>query len=252
METNSDKLPISVLVAGCNEANILDNCLRSISFCEDINYVDLDSTDNSIQIAEKFGANIIRHPKVPIVEIIREKYYRTLKYPWIIILDPDEEFDEELAKYIRKLFTEGIGENVAGVNFPWVFYFKNHRLKGTPWGGAKNRVFLMHKDRNILTDQVHSGRRIIEPNQDILIPFRGENIVHHYRMNGYKQLFEKHRRYLKHEPQIRYGLGKRTTLKSVLKPPYPLLDMHISVDAGIKTGTLAFSYPYSGCGTNRR
>jgi len=219
MVPEPDKLPISVLLAGCNEATLLSACLKSVSFCDDINYVDLESSDNSIEIASRFGANIIKHKRVPVVEIIRAEYFRKLKNEWILVFDPDEVFDEALVADIRNLFTEGISTDVAGVNFPWIFYFKEHRLKGTPWGGARRRVFLMHRDRCVLTDQVHNGRIVNESFQDTSVEYKGNNIVHHYWMSGYAPLIEKHRRYLKLEPETRFGLGQRATLKTVLKTP---------------------------------
>ena len=74
---------ISALVVGLNESKYLDKCLQSIHFCDEILYYDLESNDNSIEIAKKYTDIVITHPKVPIAEFIQEKVYK--KY-WRVLL----------------------------------------------------------------------------------------------------------------------------------------------------------------------
>ena len=90
MRPNSLKLNISAIVVGYNEANLLGSCLNSISFCDEILYFDLGSTDDSIKIAKTSHATIINHEKVPGCEWIHSKYYQSTKHDWVLIIDPDE------------------------------------------------------------------------------------------------------------------------------------------------------------------
>ncbi len=46
-----DKIDISAIVVGFNESSLLPNCFQSIAFCKEINYFDLESSDNSVEIA---------------------------------------------------------------------------------------------------------------------------------------------------------------------------------------------------------
>lgn len=220
MKDSPTKLPISAIVTGHNEGYILDRCLQSISFCEEIIYVDLESADNSIEIAQQHATRIIPHKKVPIVEIIHAELYHETKYEWILIIDPDEQVSFELYEDIVRLFQGGIPDNIGGILVPWLFYFKKHLLVGTPWGGFNNnRLLIFNKQRYEVTTLVHAGGRIIEPYTAHRISYNGNNADHHYWMNSYKQLFEKHRRYLKHEPESRYKQGIRVGLRKIFTTP---------------------------------
>lgn len=217
-----NKLPISAIIVGHNEASILENCLKSILFCDEIIYIDLESSDNSIALVESLGVRSIRHKRVPAVEIIHEEYVSKLKHDWVLIIDPDERVDVELYKDIFKLFEEGIPYNIGGIYVPWQFYFKKYPLKGTPWGGQNFRLLLLNKNKYKLSGAVHAGRNPIDPFIDYFLPYNGNssNVDHHYWMNGFRQLIEKHRRYLTLEPESRYKMGKRSSVKRVIAMPF--------------------------------
>ncbi|GAB6011780.1 glycosyltransferase family protein [Viscerimonas tarda] len=237
MDTKIEKLPISAIITGCNEAHLLEDCLQSISFCDTIKYVDLESVDNSVDIARKFAnIDIIRHERVAIAEIIQMEYYKTEKHDWLLSIDPDERVDNGLYRDTVELFEKGIPENVGCVMAPCIFYFKKHPLKGTPWGGMNERIYLYNKHRYEIIGAVHSGRRLIEPYINYHIPYNGNNADHHYWMISYKQLFEKHRRYLKYEPQARYKNGFTTTLAKVIKTPFKAFKYSFYHKQGYKDG----------------
>ncbi|NDV95251.1 glycosyltransferase [Dysgonomonas sp. 521] len=213
------KLPISAIITGCNEGYLLGNCLKSISFCEDITYVDLESKDNSKQVAEKLGVKIIEHERVPMVEIIHEELYHKTKYDWILIIDPDEQVSPVLQNEIIEHFNNGIPDNIGAVLVPCIYYYKNHPLKGTRWGGVHSRMLLFHKDKCRMTGIVHAGRTVLPPYEPYWIPYNGENVDHHYWMINFSQLREKHLRYLEKEGESRNFMGFIASRKGIAKRP---------------------------------
>lgn len=89
-----------VTLAACmmmkNEEANLPRCLKSIKdFVDEIVIVDTGSTDNSVKIAESFGAKVYHHPfDGPIIDSFSK--YRNLafdyfKSDWCIVIDCDEE-----------------------------------------------------------------------------------------------------------------------------------------------------------------
>lgn len=214
-----DKLPISAIIVGFNEASIIEDCFKSVLFCEEILYVDLGSSDNSVACAQKYTSQVIRHERVNVVEIIHEKFCKQLRYDWILIIDPDERVSHELYLDIVKFFKNNIDPKIGGVFVPWAFFFKRHRLKGTPWGGDNLRLLIFHKARMKMTSSVHNGRTLLPSFEMYTIPDRGNNWNLHYWMSSYKQLLEKHRRYLQVEPKSRFDLGKKTNLIRIIKTP---------------------------------
>jgi glycosyltransferase involved in cell wall biosynthesis len=213
------KLPVSAVIVSYNEGYLLEKSLPPLLFCDQIIVVNLQSTDNTIEVATKFGAEVWEHNKVPVVEIIHKWIIDKVKHDWLLITDPDELLSEELKEEIITFFPN-ISKNIGSVSVPLQFYFNKNKLQGTPWGGPKNRVYLLNRNRFYFTENVHLGRQLKANFKDYTIPFSGKNLIHHYWMQNYNQLFEKHIRYLKKEGKSRYNSSIRTNLIQVLKTPF--------------------------------
>src|SRR5207244_3140199 len=97
------RLPISALVASRNEAKELRRCLATLGFCDEIIVVDLESTDDTISVAEQAGARVVRHELVPIAEWARVDVIGQARHPWLVFTDPDEEVPAALAEEARRL-----------------------------------------------------------------------------------------------------------------------------------------------------
>lgn len=101
----------------------LERCLKHLtSFCDDIVVCDDSSTDNSLEIAQKFTNNIIKLPD----EFTKELEHKqkllelalSLDPDWIVFLDPDEIFDRfGESNGIRSLCYYGQEKNIDGFAF---------------------------------------------------------------------------------------------------------------------------------------
>ncbi len=88
-----DEIPFSVAIITKNEEKNLADCLKSISFADDIVVVDSGSTDRTVEIAGEFGCRVF---------IEEWKGYGPQKnsavdkcrHEWVIILDADERLPE--------------------------------------------------------------------------------------------------------------------------------------------------------------
>ena len=218
------KLPISAMVVGYNEAHFLKQCLASISFCDEIIYTDLGSTDNSLEIASRFTDKICHRDRalVPSCEMVQAELVHNLKNDWVIFIDPDEEVDISLAREITEKFDAFKHDDQLGaVMVPWQFYFARHKLKGTTWGGINTKFFLVNRKGFLFKPIVHYGRSLAEGYAELEIPFDGKlNVLHHYWMNSYSIFIKKHFRYLKNEGKNEYKRGRRTSIKIILLSPF--------------------------------
>lgn len=217
------KLPISVMVVGYNEASLLTQCFSSINFCDEIFYADLGSRDNSIQIAEQFGAKIYQRSKVPSGEYIQSEIVNYTKHEWVIFIDPDERVDETLKTQIFNEFEHIISnDKIGAVIVPWQFYFKTHQLRGTVWGQKNQKELLVNKNRFNFLPITHYGRKLKDEfiNYDISLNNSCTNVLHHYWMNSLKVFLQKHKRYLKNEGADNYNAGIRVGIKKVLETPF--------------------------------
>lgn len=90
---------ISAVINVRNEAENLDKCLKSIrSIADELIVVDMNSSDNSVEIAKKYGAKIFPYRFLKVVEPARNFALSKATGKWILLLDPDEYLGKSLKK----------------------------------------------------------------------------------------------------------------------------------------------------------
>ena len=209
-------VPVSAIIVGLNEARLLEQCLKGIDFCDEILYFDLNSSDDSLRVAEKFGAAVENHSWVPSGEyVVAEMQFRA-RHDWVLFIDPDEFIDDSLKRDIVATFSKfREDDKVGSFSAPWQFFFKSRKLYGTPWGGTKQRVFLAHRDRFELLPETHRGRRSVAGFSNIEIASEGS--IRHFWSDSWLQLLKKHLRYLATEGGSRYRRGDKLSFISLLR-----------------------------------
>lgn len=91
---------ISVVIIAYNEEKNMDRCLASIKgVADEIIVVDSMSTDNTVAIAESYGARVVQHAFEGFIE---QKNFATEQaaHDWILSLDADEALSPELIQSI--------------------------------------------------------------------------------------------------------------------------------------------------------
>jgi len=95
---------ISAVINVINEANNLDKCLHSLkNFANEIIVVDMESTDESVNIAKKHGAKVFSFKPMKYVEPARNFAISKASGKWIILLDPDEFLPKSLKLELKKI-----------------------------------------------------------------------------------------------------------------------------------------------------
>jgi glycosyltransferase involved in cell wall biosynthesis len=211
-----DKLPISALVASYNEGHLLEDCLKSLQFCDEIYFVNLGSSDNSIEIAKIYATVIAENEKVNTIEQIFPKYIPLLKHDWVLLIDPDERLDVELQKDILT-FLKNPPEDCGKINVPIRYYYKNKALKGTVWGGLRFGRLLIKKSNNEISNNVHIAVNLKPGFNKYTIPYKKDNVDHHFWASNYEQMLEKHKRYVQKEGKAKYSKGERYSIYKHLK-----------------------------------
>ena len=77
---------VSVVVLAYNEASRISYCLDSLSEFSEVIVLDMYSTDDTCQIAENFGAKVIKVPAREKFDILREEGIKVAKYDWILFM----------------------------------------------------------------------------------------------------------------------------------------------------------------------
>ena len=92
--------PLSAVIITLNAASQLEECLRSVAFCDEIVVVDSGSTDGTVELAERHGAHVIQSEWRgfgPQKQFAAEQ----AKYDWVLCVDADERVSEDLQASIQ-------------------------------------------------------------------------------------------------------------------------------------------------------
>ena len=84
-----------------NAAAVLDSCLESLAFADEIVVVDSQSTDGTLDIAARRGARVVQKEWLGFG---RQKQFAVdqAKHDWVLCLDADERVSDALAGSIRR------------------------------------------------------------------------------------------------------------------------------------------------------
>lgn len=107
MDLPINTVPVSVYLRTLNAERCLREVLQAVQpFADEILIVDSGSTDQTLKIAEEFGARIIRQVWLGwgFQKRVAEDAARN---DWVLDIDADEVVSPELAANIRKLFHQG-------------------------------------------------------------------------------------------------------------------------------------------------
>jgi glycosyltransferase involved in cell wall biosynthesis len=128
----TEKLPLSLVLIAHNEAANLPRCLDSAApLASEIVVVVNDCTDDTVAIAQRYGARVIEHPW----KGHRDQKNIALGYatqPWVLCLDADEEVSPALAASIRE-FVRRDDKKFAGAYFARIVFFLGRWIRHGDW-----------------------------------------------------------------------------------------------------------------------
>ena len=94
------RAPVSAVLITRNAAAVLDSCLESLAFADEIVVVDSGSSDGTAEIAKRFGARLVQKEWLGFG---RQKQYAVdqARHDWVLCLDADETVSPRLAASIQ-------------------------------------------------------------------------------------------------------------------------------------------------------
>ena len=95
------RAPLSAVLITRNAAAVLDACLESLAFVDEIVVVDSASTDSTAEVATRRGARVVQKEWLGFG---RQKQFAVdqAKHDWVLCIDSDERVSPELAESIRR------------------------------------------------------------------------------------------------------------------------------------------------------
>lgn len=129
-------IKVSAVIHTFNSERYLAQCLRSISWCDEIIVVDMHSTDGTRAIASDYGAQIYLHENLGYADPARAFGKAKCTHDWVLAIDSDEIVPCMLATELVKLAETG-DYDVIEISFRNFFFGKE--ILGSGWG-YKNQV----------------------------------------------------------------------------------------------------------------
>lgn len=182
-------MQISAVINVKNNAVELKRCLASLKFCHEVVVVDMESTDNTMDIASQFGAQVYQHPDVGYADPARNFAIEQAQHDWILVVDADEEIPASLAKTITSLVRETTAQVIWLPRLNYIF--GEVAQYGGWWPDYQPRLF--RKGHVLWQVGVHKMPEII--GQEYYFPPRPENAIIHHNYVSVSHFIEKLNRY---------------------------------------------------------
>ena len=202
---------LSACIITFNEADRIEACLRSVSFCDEVVVVDSHSTDSTREIAGSLGARVIERDW-PGYRSQKQFAVDSAGSDWVLCLDADERVTSELRTEIEALRSRGFPECAGWSVARITDYFGRFLRHGNAYPDRLIRVFDRRRG-GWIGNEIHENTRVtgrVGRLTGRLEHFSYRSLTdHHARMAHYADLMAR----------TLYARGKRCGLTKVLVNP---------------------------------
>jgi glycosyltransferase involved in cell wall biosynthesis len=131
------KTSLSVLIIAKNAEKVIGNCLNSVAFADQIIVLDNNSTDKTVEIAQKYHVSIFRYKSEDFSQLRNEIFKHTVS-EWIMYVDADEVIPDKLkTEILDKIHNRDNGFSAYFVKRK-TYYFGNYEW---PYMDLVQRIF---------------------------------------------------------------------------------------------------------------
>lgn len=189
-------LRLAVLIFTRNEEAHIEACIKSASFADEIVVIDSGSIDKTQAIAESMGAKFTAHPMGDDGFAGQRNFALTqTTADWVFYLDADERIQEEAAREIRRIVSDGNPAAYQVERKNIVFGKMMHH-----GGHRPDFVYRLYPRTAIhWQGKVHEGIETYLPRKTL------HNVLLHYTYTTWKQYFAKFNQYTSLAAQSKIG-----------------------------------------------
>lgn len=233
---------ISAVLITLNAASQLEKTLQSLQFCDDLVIVDSGSTDQTLEIAARYGARVFQ---LEWKGFGPQKQYAVAqaKNDWVLCLDADEEVSPQLQQSIVQTLQLRPNE-LAGYRMPRCNHFLGRYLRhGEGYPDLSLRLF-NRQLANWNSEPVHEGVEGLKPDSKFGL-LKGDLL--HHSAESLSQYLLKQNRYTDIQASIQASRGKwPSSTKLVLSPLVRFIKFYL-VRKGFMDGWQGLIHISIGC-----
>jgi glycosyltransferase involved in cell wall biosynthesis len=148
-------MPLSVAIITLNETDRIKDCLKTVSFADEILVVDSGSRDDTVKIAESFGCKIFFQEWLG---YSRQKQYAVDKCSndMVLILDADERLPKETGEGIQRIISMPEPE-IVSYRFLRKNIFHGRWIRHCGWWPDRVVRLVNRRQGNFNDNLVHEG-----------------------------------------------------------------------------------------------
>ncbi|WP_275553263.1 glycosyltransferase family 2 protein [Mixta sp. Marseille-Q2659] len=199
---------LSVVMIAKNEAELLPDCLASVSWADEIILLDSGSQDNTLEIARQFGAKVYQSSVWPGYGKQRQQAQAHASGDMILMIDADERVTPELRAAIEQVLNAAPQPDKV-YSLGRLNLFLGRFMRHSGW--YPDRVVRLYPRRYSYSDhQVHES---LESGQAQVVPLAGH--LQHLTCRDFAAFQRKQLAYAEAWAQQRHQQGKRCSVFSV-------------------------------------
>ena len=211
---------ITGIVHTKNESEYIAQAVRSLlRFADEVLVADMESTDDTVEIALSLGARVIRVPDFGFVEPARARAVQAASFDWIFILDADEVVPPTLGRKIVEIAAE---DAVDVVLIPRVNYMFGRAIRHTGWGpGSDQHAQFFRRGSVQFSELIHASVGVSDTAVVLTLPIMDEFSIYHFNYSDWSDFVARMNRYTSVEADQRSNGSRpsfvRTGLVCVLE-----------------------------------
>lgn len=231
---SSDKPDLSVVIITMNEAANIADCIQSVSFASQVVVLDGGSTDNTVDLARKAGAQVVVASDWQGFGIQKNRALALAEHSWVLSLDADERISAELAAEITE-FIRVQPPNVAA-EIPRLTQFCGQWIRHCGWYPDRVCRLWPRGTCQFSEDLVHE--RLVTHQMMVL---RLKQSLLHYSYPTPEHYWDKLSRYSRAWALQRYTQGKTTSMTRAAMSGWVAFLRSYVLRLGFLDGSLGFA-----------
>jgi glycosyltransferase involved in cell wall biosynthesis len=204
--------PVTAVVLAQNCAGVIERCLRSLSFADEVLVVDGGSHDDTAAMAAGSGARVLVHPW-PGFAAQRRFALAAAAHQWVFVCDADEEVTPELAHEIATVLGASfVGGGVVGFRVRRRNQFLGEWMDVGPWARDHQLRLFRRAAVRVTEASVHEGYAVDGPVGTLAAP------LHHYAHPTLGESIRRLNRYTSLEARDRVARRRIRALDPLVSP----------------------------------
>ncbi len=197
---------LSVIVITKNESHNIEACLLSVLFADQIVVLDSGSTDGTLEMAQKIGAQVSQNPDWQGFGVQKNRALALAASDWVLSIDADEQVTPDLMASINKAINSG---EAQAYEIPRLTQFCGQWIQHCGWTPDLVLRLFKRESARFSDDLVHE--RLVLNNPRARIDRLSEPLLH-YSYRTPADYWSKLQRYSRDWALQRHRDGKRTTM----------------------------------------